>query len=193
MSGERGTAEPPEHEDLEPRRQRERSRPCPGSLGAEGAKDGARPASCPPPPPLSPAGKVLARPLSQKDFSALLPSHPDPLRVSDFSLSLNERESQRGKGSTTTPGGSPSSSCALSRSSQWGGGWDSPPGPLPSLGTPSASSFPLPVGGGGCPGAVMDGDSTGAELHSSPSFIDFLKKPLLSPQPPTCKAEDFPP
>lgn len=122
MSGERGTAEPPEHEDLEPRRQRERSRPCPGSLGAEGAKDGARPASCPPPPPLSPAGKVLARPLSQKDFSALLPSHPDPLRVSDFSLSLNERESQRGKGSTTTPGGSPSSSCALSRSSQWGGG-----------------------------------------------------------------------
>lgn len=38
-------------------RERDRCQPCPGELGAAGAKDGAQPASCPPPPP--PAGKML--------------------------------------------------------------------------------------------------------------------------------------
>lgn len=99
----------------------------------------------------------------------------------------------KGEKAAQRPPGAPPALRVLSAGAHSGGGGDTPPGPLPSLGTPSASSFPLPVGGGGCPGAVMDGDSTGAELHSSPSFIDFLKKPLLSPQPPTCKAEDFPP
>lgn len=98
----------------------------------------------------------------------------------------------KGEKAAQRPPGAPPAPRVLSAGAHSGGG-DTPPGPLPSLGTPSASSFPLAVGGGGCPGAVMDGDSTSAELHSSPSFIDFLKKPLLSPQPPTCKAEDFPP
>lgn len=113
--GEWGTADAPEPEDLEPRRQR--SRPCLGSLGAEGAKDGARSASCT--PPLSPAGKVLARPLSRKDSSAFLPSHSDPLRVSEFSLSLKKKS--KGKRQRRDHRGSPSSAWALGRSSQRGG------------------------------------------------------------------------
>lgn len=176
---------------MEPRRQR--SRPCLGSLGAEGAKDGARSASCT--PPLSPAGKGLARPLSRKDSSAFLPSHSDPLRVSEFSLSLKKKS--KGKRQRRDHRGFPQLSVGSRQELTAGrlaaGAGGSSPGPPPTLDAPSVTSFPLAVGGGGCAGGVMDGDSTRGELYSSPSFIDFLKKPLLSPQPPTCKAEDFPP
>lgn len=127
----------------------------------------------------------------------LLPSSPrtHPLRVSDFSLSLKEKS--KGKRQRNDPRGFPQLSVGSRQELTAGrlaaGAGGSSPGPPPSQDAPSATSFPLAVGGGDCAGGVMDGDSTSGELHSSHSFIDFLKKPLLSPQPPTCKAEDFPP
>lgn len=93
---------------LQPRRQKEPSRsgeccwPCPGELGAERVKDGAQPASCPPPPPLPPTGKVLASPLLPRGPSCLPPLGTLPRSVSPRLFPFLSRKGKV-KGDTKSP------------------------------------------------------------------------------------------